>query len=148
MLFANDEKKKLRFHINGDRVEQRGETVIKNLRNLFAGTKHELVEHNWMEHAAFVNLVAQMDVGMQVSLSETFNIIAADFVANDIPVIGSNEINWLSRSYRASLTDYHDIYEKLAFAYFARKYNLHFLNKMGLKTHNRSALKSWLKFLD
>jgi hypothetical protein len=34
-------------------------------------------------------------MGMQVSLSESFNLVAADFVNNHIPVLVSDEIDWL-----------------------------------------------------
>lgn len=36
-----------------------------------------------------------MDVVMQVSFSETFNIVAADAVACDVPVVASAEVPWL-----------------------------------------------------
>jgi hypothetical protein len=147
MMFAEYIGKPLRFHINSDRIEQKGESIVRNLISLFKDTPHELVEHHWMNHDDFIKLVRLMDLGMQVSFSETFNIVAADFVVNDIPMIGSPEIDWLSGFYQASLTDYHDIFEKLLFAYKFRKLSLQSLNKVGLNNHNKSAVKEWLYWL-
>jgi hypothetical protein len=80
MALADDRSKKLRFHVNGTRLEQRGEEPLKNIRALFKGTRHELVEHQWLDHYQFLEVVKSMDVGLQVSFSESFCIVAADFV--------------------------------------------------------------------
>ena len=146
MIFADQEGKKLRFHVNG-RIEQKGDTVMKNLQNLFSGTQHELIVHEWMSHEEFLRVVKQMDIGMQVSFSETFNIVAADFAVNDVPVIGSDEIDWLSGLYRASLTDWQDVLSKLSFAYHCRPLGLHAFNKFGLNYHNWNAIKTWKNWL-
>jgi len=45
-----------------------------------------------MEHNDFIRVVKSMDIGMQVSLSESFNIVAADFVSNGVPLVGSPDI--------------------------------------------------------
>jgi len=45
-----------------------------------------------MDHSDFISIVKSMDIGMQVSLSESFNIVAADFVSNGIPLVGSPDI--------------------------------------------------------
>ena len=88
--FANEEGLKLYFHINGTRIENNGDPVLKNLRELFEGQeKHELVEHCWMEHDKFVELLQSMDICMQVSFSETYNIVTADAVNGLVPVVVS-----------------------------------------------------------
>jgi hypothetical protein len=95
--FCERKKLKLRFHINAERVEGRGDTVLRNLREMFeplAG-KHELVEHPWLEREAFLELVGSMDFGLQVSMSETFNIVSADFVSEDTPIVTSKEVDWM-----------------------------------------------------
>ncbi len=95
---AGDLGKRLRFHINGTRVETGGQPVLKNLRQLFEHhPAHALVEHLWMEHDDFLHFLHRhMDIGMQVSLTETFNVVTADYVTAGIPVVVSNEIKWVS----------------------------------------------------
>lgn len=145
--FGNEIGKKIRFHMNGNRVEMKGESTFKNIQNVFKGTKHELVAHDWSEHHDFIKLVRKMDVGMQVSMSETFNIVAADFVWNNIPVVGSNEISWLSSLYQASITDIHDMIFKLKVAYYGKKVQLQKINKWNLDYYNEDAIKTWISEL-
>ena len=146
MSFANKIGKKLHFHING-RCEQNGEQFHRNLKHLFEGTKHKLVQHPWMPHDEFMSLVKEMDLGMQISFSETFNIVAADMVHANVPLVGSKEIEWLSMWYKASTTDTNDIILFLYLAYYGRKMGVHNLNKIGLEVYNYKAMNAWMNLL-
>jgi hypothetical protein len=145
--FGNEIGKKVRFHINANRVELKGDAVLKNLEHSFANTPHELVKHPWKNHKDFIILARTMDLGMQVSLSETFNIVAADFVWNNVPVVGSDEIDWLSFLYKANPTDLHSILSKLRTAYYGKSLGLQKLNKWNLEKYNEEATKVWLNGL-
>jgi glycosyltransferase involved in cell wall biosynthesis len=116
--FANKRGLNLRFHINGTRVEQKGENVLKNIRLLFID-KHELVEHGWMDHQNFLEVISTMDVGCQVSFSESFNIVSADFVQAGVPIVVSDDIEWMPSILRVSPTDSEKISRKI---YFANKF--------------------------
>lgn len=146
MTFANKINKKLHFHING-RCEQNGENVHKNLIHLFDGTQHKLVGHPWVEHQEFKGLVGEMDLGIQVSFSETFNIVAADMVSANVPVVGSKEIHWLSTLFKADPTDIRDIVLSLYLAYYGRTVKLQWFNKLGLDLYNYKATKAWMELL-
>lgn len=146
IAYANKVGKKLHFHING-RCEQNGENGHRNLIHLFEGTEHKLVGHPWCEHQEFIGLCKEMDLGMQVSFSETFNIVAADLTSVGVPVVGSNEIPWLSSLYRAEQTNLNDIVMYLHLAYHGKKINLQYLNKIGLEIYNYKALDSWVTLL-
>lgn len=148
MIFANKIEKRLHFHINGSRFEQNGEQSHRNLINLFRGSKHELIGHPWVNHDEFMGLVKKMDLGVQISFSETFNIVAADFVTAGIPIVGSSEIHWLNMWYKEPYpTDVDDIVLLLYLAYYGRKVNLQALNKLGLDVYNYKALDAWVKLL-
>lgn len=138
----------LRFHMNSSRTEQQGEQNLKNLRALFPTREHELVEHPWMPHDEFLDLVDQMDMGLQVSFSETFNIVAADFVSQDIPIVTSPEIGFVSGLFQANPTDTNDIVMKLGRAWAGRQISLQSLNRRLLGKHNISALDTWMGSLD
>ncbi len=114
--FANRRNLKLRFHINGTRVEQNGLNVLKNIRLLFKD-KHELVEWGWMTHSEFLEVISIMDIGTQVSFSESFNIVSADFVQVGVPIVASDDIDWMPGLLRVSPTDSEKISQKMAFAY-------------------------------
>lgn len=147
MAWANKNNYEIEFHINASRVEQKGDAVLKNLINLFKGTKHKLVEHDWLSHSQLVGLIKTMDLGMQLSFSETFNLVAADFVDNNIPVVVSPEISWVSKFYQAQATNTPEIIEKLDFAWFNSIYNFQLINKLYLYWYNFKSLEQWLNFL-
>ena len=97
--FANQIDRPLRFHINTTRVEGSGGPILNNLRNTFAVTPEaELVEHSWLDHADFVTLLRGIDISLQASFSETFNIVSADAVTADVPIVVSSEIPWAGSS--------------------------------------------------
>lgn len=145
MSYANDRNLKLRFHVNGTRLEQRGEEPLKNVRALFDGTRHELVEHPWMDHDSFLKVVVEMDLGMQVSYSESFNIVAADFVTMKIPFVGSPEIEWLSQHCQADPNSLEDIQRKMEWALKC----WHWIkpNESGLRKYDKWSREEWLRFV-
>jgi hypothetical protein len=147
ITFADDMDLKLRFHINGTRTEQRGENVLKNVRALFEDTKHDLIEHPWMGHDEFMEVAARMDIAMQVSMSETFNIVAADFVSLGVPLVASREIPWMTRLFAASPTHVAQIVRKLKLAYRFGWTGLHNVNRVTLKMASTAAVDSWVMWL-
>jgi hypothetical protein len=146
MEFATSKGKKLKFHINGSRVEGKGEGAVKNIRSLFDKNLHghELVEHEWMNHEAFVGLIGQMDIVMQVSFTETYNIVTADAVAQNVPVVVSNEIAFVAPGFKASCTETPDIVRKLNKAYQFGRFGA-YLNAYRLFRNAALAKKQWLK---
>lgn len=147
--FANSINKKLHFHINVGRVENNGDPVLKNLRNLFKNNpKHKLIEHSWLTHEEFTKLVKTMDIGLQVSFTETFNIVAADFVNNNIPVIVSDQIKWVSGIYKSKPTESKSIINKLSLGLFLKKLNLQYINKIKLWFYSLWSEKDWICFIE
>lgn len=93
---AADKNETLRFHVNATRIEGNGaDNVLKSLRAMFEGSPHTLVEHPWLDHADFLLLMQKMNACMQVSYTETFNVVSADAVVMNVPVVRSPEIDWL-----------------------------------------------------
>ena len=145
--FADTYKKKLRFHINTQRIEGRGEPVLKNLRELFKNNpRHELIEHGWLSHGEFIDLVQRMDIGLQVSFSETFNIVSADFVNNNIPVVTSNEVDWVNPVFYANPSKVESIVSRMKRALFSSYFKLNFLNKLSLWYYSLKSEKVWTKY--
>ena len=96
--FADGLGLNLRFHINGTRVETGGEPVLKNLEKLFEVVPNaQLIVTPWCEPAEFIDMLhSTIDIGMQVSLTETFNVVTADYVTAGIPIVVSKEVAWAS----------------------------------------------------
>lgn len=104
--FAESNGLALNFHINATRIEGKGDPVLSNLRRMFNQFReHRLIEHGWMDHCDFLEVIKDIDIGLQVSYSETFNIVAADMVAMGVPVVVSNEIEWVNPLFYADPND-------------------------------------------
>lgn len=113
MAFADSVGVTLRFHINATRTEGNGDPVLKNLRELFSRSKHALIEHGWMPHAEFLTALKQIDILMQVSFTETFNIVAADAMSASVPVLTSPEVPWIGHYAHRDPTDAMDMAQGL-----------------------------------
>lgn len=144
--FANEIGKKLHFHINCTRVENNGDPVIKNIRSLFENSPHQLIEHLWMPHEEFSNLIKTMDMCLQVSFSETYNIVTADAVNNNVPVVVSPEITWVAGLFKALPTDSCDIIKTMHLTYYLKCFRVHFINKLMLHWNSKEAESVWLDY--
>ena len=146
--FAECVDKDLRFHINSTRVEQRGGNILKNLRSLFAAAGQELVEHEWLDRKEMLDLLRGCDVGMQMSFSETFNIVAADMIRVGLPLVVSPVIKWVSHFAMADPVDSDDMVLKLKRVCEPIVGSLiSTLNASGLRRHCEKARRTWLKYV-
>ena len=146
--FANRIDKKLRFHVNAGRIEMQGGPVINNLKHLFAqlsDSGHEMINHSWRPRDEFLELCCQMDIGLQVSFSETFNIVGADLISQGVPIVGSAEIPWKVPAFSADPTDSKDITDKLLLAYSYPRINV-WTNKWSLTHYTNQSKKIWTKY--
>ena len=145
--FAARKGVSLVYHINGSRVEQRGESGLKNIRALFTNfsTFTTLVEHPWLARTEFLNVVKEMDLGLQMSFTESFNIIVADLVSCNIPVVTSPEVRWVDKSFRAEPTNLEDIITKMNRAYFWKTWvpSVNW-NLSGLEDYCKDSQRVWL----
>ena len=146
--FADSIGKKLRFHINSGRVEQKGDAVYNNLKSFFAhlsDSGHQLINHSWAPREEFLKICGKMDIGMQVSFSETFNIVAADLVSQGVPVISSNELPWINPIFTCKPTETEQIYRTLLLTHFFPKINLN-TNQYLLRRYTNKTRKIWVKY--
>lgn len=122
--FAETLGRRLELHINATRIEAYGNPILKNMRSLFSNTANaDLIEHPWFEHDEFLDVLSGMDYSMQVSFSETFNIVSADSVNVGVPVVASLQIPWMPDWTTADPNDATDIYNTLMEAESYRYYN-------------------------
>lgn len=148
--YAHKAGKKLFFHINGTRVEGNGSQPLRNLRDMFERLHNcKLIEHPWMNKEQFYDLMkTQIDVVLQCSLTESFNIVAADAVYCSVPVIASSEIKWLRPRSHCDATNAVDISNKLTFLFSSNRYHLQYYVEdqiLDLHEYNERSLISWMK---
>jgi hypothetical protein len=148
MEFAGNKGQALYFHINGTRCEQQGDSVLKNLRALFAGTNSTLVEHDWEDHDDFLQTIAQMDVSMTVSFSETFNIVSADAVVCSVPLVVSPEVSWASSLCYADTNDTSSIVSALGKVTSGHgKSQSVRANLQNLSKYDKTSVSTWINYL-
>lgn len=134
-------KTPLYFHMNGVRVEQHGSNNLKNILALFADRKNaHLVLHSWVNHEQFLELIATMDICLQVSLSESFNIVSADAASMGRPLVGSPAISWLPKRSQA---DPRSVASIVAALKLADRTNVA-MNSAALESYLESTVATWL----
>jgi hypothetical protein len=146
--FAKKNGKKLRFHVNAGRIEMKGEPLVSNLKSMFAqlyNQGHELINHTWVPREQFLELCAEMDIGLQVSFSETFNIVGADLISQGVPIVGSKEIPWMNYLWYAEPTSGEDICMKLQSVYSMPDENVR-SNQEYLANYTNETKKIWLDY--
>jgi hypothetical protein len=145
--FAQEMGKSLRFHVNATRLETGGQPVLKNLIQLFERIENaELVQEAWYDPADFLNLLQQnIDLGMQVSLTETFNVVTADYVTAGLPVVVSDEVKWAGALSKANVHDIEDIVKAMHRNW--NKQDLVALNQQMLQNYSSDAQTLWFSWL-
>jgi len=145
--FAESKGLTLRFHVNATRVEQKGDNVLKNLVALFESSKHRLIQHGWYQHREFLHCAAGMDLAMQVSFSESFNIVTADCVTAGVPCVVSDDIEWMPGFLKTSPTSHKGMVKKLGWAWRWRGL-AKFLQTLALSIYNIKAKLAWLRWIN
>lgn len=104
-----------------------------------------LVRHNWAFWDNFIHLVAEMDLLIQVSYTESFNMVTADGIGVGVPSVVSPAIYWCPDSWKADPDDATEVGHvgiKLLTHHHERRKGY-----IALQEHNRKSLAYWLDFL-
>lgn len=147
LKYAEAAGKKLRLHVNS-RLDAGGIGPAKNVQKLFDAVgpeKAELVEHGWEDRETFLNSMSSIDLLMQLSMSETFNIVAADATLMGRPIIVSKEIGWAYPVYGDPQV-VQDCLTKIQLIMSNKKFFVN-SNRTGLKIYANSARRRWMKYL-
>jgi hypothetical protein len=116
----------LELYVITNRVEMGGDVTLKNLRDLFNrldSDKYKLIELDWMEWNSFNDKIKDMNIGLQSSFTETFNIVAVDFINNNIPVITSPSIEWSSEIFKTNPDNITEIRNKIKLLFLSDYYS-------------------------
>ena len=96
---------------------------------------------------ASFRLVSTMDIGLQVSISETFNIVCADHVYMGIPIVTSKEISWMDTRWAVDPLDIDQIIKALLNIYEYPPHLRKYWDIFRLGRYNVRSGKAWLKYL-
>ena len=114
--FAQTHRKRLTFHMNGVRIEQ-------------SGANNELI--------------AEMDICLQVSLTESFNIVSADAVSMGVPLVGSAAIKWLPTRSQALVDSVEDIVAAMNRADATTV----IMNQDSLRAYLKRTVATWIRWV-
>jgi hypothetical protein len=141
--YAKEMGLKLVFHMNGSRIEQSGSNNLKNISALLDAAGHTLELHPWLTHDEFLELISEMDICLQVSLSESFNITSADAVSMGVPLVGSDAIEWLPRRSRAKVNSAWSIVQAMKLADVTAV----IMNHAALEKYIQNSVTIWNKWI-
>lgn len=122
-----------------------GERTQRAISQLIAGDKNvSLVLHNWCLWPDFIQLVGQMDLLLQPSYTESFNMVTADGILMGVPSVVSPAIDWAPYSWMADSDNATEIAKKGV--ELLRSGN-NGEGKKALILHNLQAWQQWQSYL-
>jgi hypothetical protein len=144
LRYAEERGKKLRFHVNS-RKDAAGDQPARNVAALIKAAGAELVIHDWENRETFLNSLKNVDLLMQVSISETFNIVAADAVLVGTPILVSKEISWAYPTY-GDPQSVADCLKKLQLIMGNKDFFING-NRFGLNIYANASRRRWMSYL-
>jgi hypothetical protein len=109
MLVARRKASDLEFYVNINREEQ-GKGVHNAIQAMFANLRWaKLIDVPWESWAVFRQTIQHMDLCLQPSFTETFNICSADAAAEGTPSVVSAAIEWCPPSWTCDSDDAEDV---------------------------------------
>ncbi|MCU1258749.1 MAG: hypothetical protein JWO80_1634 [Bryobacterales bacterium] len=123
-----------------------GGSVMDAIRQMIQGLQYiKLVETGWQTWPQFRQTVRCMHLLLQPSYTETFNVVTADGIAEGVPSVVSEAIEWAPAGWKARVDDVDHIactgVRLLRDRSAARK------GLRALENYNKRALGAWREFL-
>lgn len=140
-------KVNLELWISAGRTEAGGDSTLRAVRAMLDGVPGvTLVENGWQSWPKFRQTVGHMHLLLQPSYTESFNMVTADGVAEGVPSVVSEAIDWAPEHWKAKSDDVLDI----------ARIGRHLLSDTraahdgyeALQHHNCEGLKAWMGYLD
>lgn len=136
----------LELWISGGRSEGGGDLVRRAVGEMFSGLTHaRLVDAPWRPWPEFRAIVRTMHLLLQVSYTESFNMVTADGAAEGVPSVVSDAIDWAPRSWRAPVDDASRI-AAAALNLLRHPRIAVWLGRRALRAHNREGVEAWKHF--
>ena len=136
----------LELWVSSGRTEGGGAGVLDAVRAMTSGLAYvKLVEGGWQSWPKFRATVANMHLLLQPSYTESSNMVTADGVAEGVPSVVSDAIDWAPDHWKAHADDVTDIARVgrslLGDSYAAED------GFEALTLHNTAGLDAWRSFL-
>ena len=133
------------FWLSGGRSEHAGPALDAITRLIRASASCKLKTLDWKSWPDFNKELRVMNLLLQPSFTESFNMVSADGVAQGVPSVVSDAIEWVPKNWQARADDACDISNvgiSLLFDPTAAAEG-----RVALAKHNRMALQAWIDYL-
>jgi hypothetical protein len=132
--------------LSAGRTEGGGNTILNAIRAMVDNKPGIKIVHNqWATWPKFRECVSTMHLLVQPSYTESFNMVTADGIAEGVPSVVSEAIDWVPRHWQANIDDVLDIAtvgRQLIYDPRAPYEGL-----VALEQHNRDGFEVWEEFL-
>lgn len=132
------------FHVNGGR-EEGSVNALAPVRQMISGHRMTLVVDNWRPWPEFRTLIGSMDLLLQPSYTESFNMVTADGIAEGVPSAVSETIEWVPAHWIARAHDAHSL-AKTGMALLHDHAAAH-EGQEALKRYVKHGTHEWLEYL-
>lgn len=103
-----------------------------------------LIRHDWQYWDNFIQLIESMDLMIQVSYTESFNMVTADGISRGVPSVVSPVIFWAPDSWKANPDDAIDV-ANVGVRLLTEDQET--IGSDALIEHNHQSLHHWTEFL-
>jgi len=146
LAIARGLKTDLELWVSAGRTEGGGDTILRAVNAMLDGVPGvKLVQNGWQSWPKFRQAVGHMHLLLQPSYTESFNMVTADGIAEGVPSVVSDAIDWAPEHWKAQTDDVLDI-ARVGRALLSDMntvrdgYN-------ALANHNTIGTAAWLDFL-
>jgi hypothetical protein len=100
----------LELHISSGRTEGGGDPILSAVMQMVSGLPGVSVKlGGWLPWTQFRQLVAQMNLLISASTTESFNMVSADACAMGVPSVVGEAVTWLPEHWKADADDASDV---------------------------------------
>lgn len=140
---------KINFHAILQREDAAQNSIVENMVKLMenvADKGHTITWHEFpFDYPSWKEILKGIDLGMQVTFSESYCHMAADMVDHNIPVIGGANLPSIAKTYCTDAVNIGSMALALLTAYKGIDTKRQEINKSALLQQNRSASAQWTK---
>jgi hypothetical protein len=146
LAIARSLKANLELWVSTGRTEGGGDTVMRSIHAMLDGAPGvTLIQAGWQSWPGFRRTAGNMHLLLQPSYTESFNMVTADGVAEGVPSVVSEAIDWAPDHWKAQTDDVLDIARVgrslLSDAHAVAD------GYAALTAHNEKGIASWIQFL-
>lgn len=124
---------------DGGSVSRAIDQMVKGVPNF------TLIRHMWQPWEDFIKMIEEMDLLIQPSYTESFNMVTADGIITGVPSVVSEAIRWAPESWKADSDDVLDV-AQVGISLLNSRLSV-WRGWLALHQSNKYALKYWLKYL-